>query len=107
MSAAPDPWLTEKEAAAELRVSQGTVRRERIEGRLGYAPIRGRIFYPLSMINEYRDSLKKKPCQNTSSLNVPTPRAGISDGPRDAVAAANRQAQKIVDKLNSSSRRSA
>jgi hypothetical protein len=49
-----DPWLTEREAAAELRVSPYTVRMEREAGRLGYARIRRRIFYPMSEINAYR-----------------------------------------------------
>lgn len=32
-----DPWLTEKEAAKELRVSVYAVRKEREEGKLGFA----------------------------------------------------------------------
>jgi len=54
MSDSRDPWLTEKEAAAELRVSQYFVRAEREAGRLGYARIRRRVFYPMSQINDYK-----------------------------------------------------
>lgn len=100
-----DPWLTEKEAATELRVSQGTVRRERIEGRLGYVNVRRRVFYPMSQIQAYKLSLVKK-CPNTSSASVPNRHAGTLSGPKDAVAFAVQQAQKISKSLNSSSRRS-
>jgi hypothetical protein len=51
-----DPWLTEKEAAKELRVSVYTVRMEREAGRLGYARLRCRVFYAMSMINAYKAS---------------------------------------------------
>lgn len=49
-----DPWLTEREAAKELRVSPSVVRSERIAGKLGFARIRRRVFYPLSLINAYK-----------------------------------------------------
>ncbi len=49
-----DPWLTEKEAAKELRVSAYVVRAERAAGRLGFARIRSRIFYPTSELDAYR-----------------------------------------------------
>jgi hypothetical protein len=52
-----DPWLTEKEAARELRVSAYTVRLERESGRLGYARLRRRIFYPMSEIEAYKRSI--------------------------------------------------
>ncbi|WP_370316011.1 helix-turn-helix domain-containing protein [Sagittula sp.] len=52
-----DPWLTEKEAAKELRVSLYLVRTEREAGRLGFARLRRRVFYPLSAIETYKASL--------------------------------------------------
>lgn len=52
-----DPWLTEREAAKELRVSTYVVRLEREAGRLGFAHLRRRVFYPLSMIEAYKASI--------------------------------------------------
>jgi hypothetical protein len=49
-----DPWLTEREAAAELRVSIASVRAERIAGRIAFARVRKRVFYPLSELDAYR-----------------------------------------------------
>ncbi len=61
-----DPWLTEKEAAAELRVSPSTVRR--LRDKIGYAKgSERRVFYPLSLIRAYKQSQVVQPCQTTSS----------------------------------------
>lgn len=43
-----DPLMTGEEAGELLQRSPATVRRERIEGRLGFVQIRGRYFYKLS-----------------------------------------------------------
>lgn len=52
-----DPWLTETEAAKELRVSASVVRAERVAGKLGFAKLRRRVFYPLSLLNAYKASI--------------------------------------------------
>lgn len=101
-----DPWLTEKEAATELRVSPGTVRNLRVTGRLSYARVGDRrLFYPLSAINEYRASIVKRdgPCQNTDSLSEAAPPVGISVGPKVTDHDAHRQVRKIMAKLSKSS----
>jgi hypothetical protein len=56
-----DPWLTEREPAKELRVSTYVVRLEREAGRLGFARLRRRVFYPLSMIEAYKASITHAP----------------------------------------------
>jgi hypothetical protein len=95
-----DPWLTEKEAADELQVSLGTVRAERIDGRLGYASIRRRIFYPMSCIDEYRTSkVRRAACQISPSSNDAIPLAGTSLGAKDAEAAMFQRVRRIVKKL--------
>src|SRR5688572_26704410 len=98
-----DPWLTEKEAARELGVSPGTVRRERLDRKLGYSTVRGRIFYPLSQVTAYKLG-QTKPCRSTTASSSDlTLITGTLAGPKDAVASAVRQAQRMKAKLNSSS----
>lgn len=101
-----DPLLTCEEAARELRVSPSTVTRERVEGRLGFVPIRGRYFYRMSQIHDYILSRSVRPCQTTTSSNVPSPPTGTLPGPKEGVAAAFQQARRIAHKLNLSKRRS-
>jgi hypothetical protein len=68
-----DPWLTEKEAAKELRVSVYTVRLEREAGWLGFAKIRRRIFYPMSEIEAYKRSILH-PATNHQAAEASAPR---------------------------------
>lgn len=93
-----DPWLTEREAAAELRVSVMTVRAEREDGRLGFARLRRRVFYPMSMINAYRAALL---CPASNSGVTPTIDAGTSPGRKDVDQSDFRQARRIAAKLSS------
>lgn len=73
MSFAQDPWLTEKEAAAELRVSPYFVRAEREAGRLGYARIRRRVFYPMSQINDYKQRALRPAKGCDPAITIVTP----------------------------------
>lgn len=96
-----DPWLTEKEAARELRVSAYVVRAEREAGKLGYARLRRRVFYPLSKINEYKASLICAATLNSGN----TPTADItSHGPTADDRIAFRRAREMVGKLPRSGR---
>ena len=97
-----DPWLTEREAAKELRVSAYTIRMEREAGRLGFAKLRSRVFYPLSMITAYKASIT---CPAKSSFGATPERAdttslGLSGPDPTAV----QQARRISEKLSKSSR---
>jgi hypothetical protein len=86
-----DPWLTEREAAQELRVSVTTVRAERV--RIGYIKLRKRIFYPLSQIEAYKASLL---CPGSVSGSTPPADDGTSHGPsRTADRSVSRQARRI------------
>ncbi len=58
--------LTEGEAARELRISIDTLQRERAEGKIKFAQRRRRIFYPMSCIEEYRQSQVTRECPDTS-----------------------------------------
>ena len=58
--------LTEAETAKELRISIKSLRRERAEGKIGFAQRRRRVFYPMSCIEEYRQGQVTR-CQNSSS----------------------------------------
>lgn len=89
-----DPWLTEREAANELRVSAYTVRQEREAGRLGHAKLRSRVFYPMSMIDAYRETLKC-PAKSTSG-DTPLASAGTSHGLRTGVRAAAQRGREIA-----------
>jgi hypothetical protein len=97
-----DPWLTEKEAAKELRVSAYTVRLEREAGRLGFAKLRRRVFYPMSQINAYRASITCPATSNSGSTR--TADAGISHGPSGAARSAHQLAQRIVSRRSGSAR---
>lgn len=46
--------LTEREAAEKLRMSERSLQRERVEGRIGFCQYRRRVFYPMSCIEAYR-----------------------------------------------------
>jgi hypothetical protein len=86
-----DPWLTEKEAAKELRVSAYTVRVEREAGRLGYARIRRRVFYPMSEINAY----KARALHPAASPSLPPDRPTLDEASiRRAIEAGRRSAQR-------------
>lgn len=102
MSEDRDPWLTEKEAAKELRVSPSVVKAERIAGKLGFAKLRRRVFYPMSDIEAYRRTLRC-PARLTSG-NTPALAAGTSDGPKGAVRSAHQLAQRIVSRRSGSAR---
>lgn len=97
-----DPWLTEKEAAKELRVSVYAVRQEREEGRLGFARLRRRVFYPMSLINAYRASITC-PAKSVSG-DTPSANATTSRGPSAAVRSAHQLAQRIISKRSGSAR---
>ena len=98
-----DPWLTEKEAAKELRVSVYTVRAEREAGKLGYARMRTRVFYPMSMINEYKASLL---CPTTTSGSTQTTEGGTSLGPTAGDRSVRARALQAAAKHRNSLRRS-
>lgn len=97
-----DPWLTEKEAAKELRVSAYSVRLEREAGKLGFARLRRRVFYPLSLINAYRQSITC-PAKSASG-DTPSASATISHGPSAGDRNALRRAQEIISKRSGSAR---
>ena len=97
-----DPWLTEKEAAKELRVSVYVVRAEREEGRLAYARVRRRVFYPLSMIEAYTASLICPAKSNSGSL--PSPVAGTSHGRSRGARTVAQRALETAAKLKPSAR---
>ncbi|GBQ27455.1 hypothetical protein AA0472_2406 [Acetobacter estunensis NRIC 0472] len=52
---------TEKEAAARLGVSPVTLRRERMDGRIGYLKIRSRVRYTDVHLNDYLARNEKCP----------------------------------------------
>lgn len=97
-----DPWLTEREAAKELRVSAFTVRLEREAGRLGHAKLRSRVFYPMSLINAYKASITC-PAKSTSG-STPDLDAGTSHGPKASARDALQRARRIVSKQSGSAR---
>lgn len=89
-----DPWLTEREAAKELRVSAYVVRQERLAGRLQFARLRRRVFYPMSLLNAYKASLI---CQEKlTSGTIPAAGVGTSPGPNLDARSALQRAQRIV-----------
>jgi hypothetical protein len=97
-----DPWLTEKEAAAELRVSAYVVRAERLAERLGFAKVRGRFFYPMSEINAYK---AKAVCPAKSNFgSIPTQADITSRGRSGPGLTAVQRARQISEKLSKSSR---
>jgi hypothetical protein len=96
-----DPWLTEKEAAKELRVSTYVVRQEREAGKLKFARIRRRVFYPMSMIEAYKQAAI---CQQSDSGSTQAQADTTSRGPSGAVRDAHQLARKIAGRLNASAR---
>ena len=78
MSEQRDPWLTEGEAAKELRVSPSVVRAERAAGKLGFARLRRRVFYPMSLIDAYKASITC-PAKSASG-SIPSPSVSTSHG---------------------------
>lgn len=97
-----DPWLTEKEAAKELRVSAYTVRLEREAGRLGFAKLRRRVFYPMSLIDAYRASITC-PAKSASGDTL-SPSATTSPGQSARGPTAFQRAQQTLERLRSSGR---
>lgn len=97
-----DPWLTEKEAAKELRVSPYVVRQERLAGRLQFARLRRRVFYPLSLINAYKVSLICQEKSNSGSIQAAG--VGTSHGPMAGARIALQRAQQIVARQKKSER---
>lgn len=96
-----DPWLTEKEAAKELRISVAVLRAERAAGRLSFHPIRKRAFYAMSDIEAYKANIR---CPAKSSFgNTPqradTTSPGLSAPDRSAV----QRAKEISARLSKSS----
>src|SRR5882757_8417085 len=59
--------LTEKEAAAELRISVDLLRAERARGSIRFARSGRRVFYPVVCIEEYRQERVRRTCPATSS----------------------------------------
>lgn len=97
-----DPWLTEREAAEELRVSTYIVKMERAAGRLKCTRIRRRVFYPMSMINAYKASLL---CPEKSTFgSIPTATDGTSPGPKEHGPTAYQRARATVERLKSTGR---
>lgn len=92
MSFTQDPWLTEKEAAAELRVSPYFVRAERAAGRLGYARIRRRVFYPMSQINDYKQRALR-PANGGDAVRTIVPPLGRNASPAELGRQAARRAK--------------
>lgn len=80
MSEQRDPWLTENEAAKELRVSASVVRAERRDGKLGFARLRGRVFYPLSQITAYKASITCPAKSNSGSIPTVSDRDTKTNG---------------------------
>ncbi len=91
-----DPLLTEDEAAKELRVSRGTILRERMEGRIGYLRIRRRVFYRLSDIELYK---AHQACPATASRSDPAHPIGTSSEPKDSGLAAARRGREAAKRL--------
>lgn len=92
-----DGQLTEKEAAAELRISLRTLIRERTEGHITYLPIRGRIFYLKSDLDEYRE---RQRCRATGSTSETTVLSGTSSGQSADERSAVQRARQIASKLS-------
>jgi len=97
-----DPWITEKEAAAVLRVSVSTIRNERKRGRLGFAHVGKRVLIPLSALETYKALALVPPCPTTSSPDLNGRHVGTLRGPMDDVRDALRRARQIANKHNRS-----
>jgi hypothetical protein len=95
-----DPWLTEREAAKELRVSAYVVRAERLAGRLKFAKIRSRVFYPMSDINAYKANAR---CPDTSSGSIQTMTDTMSPGLSEEDRIVQLRARRAATKHRSSS----
>ncbi|MCH4025763.1 MAG: helix-turn-helix domain-containing protein [Acetobacter fabarum] len=58
-------YFTERDAAAHLGISVSTLRRERLDGRIGYLKIRFRVRYTQTHISDYL--LRNEQCPTISS----------------------------------------
>ena len=87
--------LTEREAAAELRVSVDTLQRERADGKIGYVQRRRRVLYPLFCIDAYRLSQVVTTCPTSGSIVKALQETGTSSGAKDAERNAAQWARRI------------
>ena len=89
--------LTEAEAAAELRISVKSLRRERAAGKIEFAQRRRRVFYPVDCIEQYRQSQVTRACPIVlTSVGMGRSRTGTSSGRKTAVRSAGRRALRIT-----------
>lgn len=111
-SSMTDELLSDAEAASMLRCSRATVRRERLEGRLGFVQVRGRYFYRQSQVTQYIDGMTVQEsttqCQPTVSVSIDLPArlSGMSHGQKKAEPGSPALARQTAKKLKGSSRRS-
>ena len=59
--------LTEREAAAELRMSVDLLQSLRAQRKIGFAKSGRRVFYPISCIKQYRQDRINAACPTSSS----------------------------------------
>ncbi len=79
----------EHEAARFLRVSIDTVRRERRLGRIGYTPVRGRVFYTEEQLRAYLNSQEVKlTCENQSNPETVSLKSESTGSPNGQTAKA-------------------
>ncbi|WP_428677253.1 helix-turn-helix domain-containing protein [Reyranella sp.] len=97
-----DPWLTEQEAARQLRVSISTIRNERNRGRLGLARVGKRVLIPMSALDAYKQAAITISCPTTNSPNSIGRLAGTSHGPTVDAHGALRRARQIASRHNGS-----
>ena len=87
--------LTESEAADELRISIDTLQRERAAGKIAYAQRRRRILYPMSCIDDYRQSQVTRECTIFGSKEKDQLATGMSSTAMDDRRRAARWARQI------------
>src|SRR4030088_1052908 len=86
--------LTEVEPARELRTPVDPLQRERPAGRIGYARVGRRVFYPIVCIEKYRQDRITR-CQATSSVVSGRSRIGTHSTPSSAARRAGQLARRI------------
>jgi hypothetical protein len=99
--------LTEREAAADLRISVDLLQKERAAGRIGYAKSGRRVLYPVVFINKYRQERQRRECPSPSTTSGAPARSTIGT-PSSRKAAAQRAFRVALltrQKLGSSSTR--
>src|SRR5262245_15122062 len=85
--------LTEAEAARELRISVDSLQRERAAGKIAFARVGRRVFYPVVCIEQYRQNRITRECPATSSgSQAPALRITMPSGAKDAARRACRLA---------------